>query len=295
MAITFNPLYDSGFVEDQTSTTPTSDEVVTSEAINYVLLPGNSFGNLTGSGTIPSGTNIQALLESALVGYLSPTFATFTLSGLFTNQLLATSTLEVGTQLGGNRTATWTTTNPSNITLNSVDIFDSTGSTSLALDIANDGTEAVVVPSNVLPTTGWVFTISAAPTQGSPFGRTFTVVGSYRIFFAPVSVIPTTSAQVRAFVGTSIFNTGTTTFTLNTGTTEVNFMFAIPNTAGAGNTRTLTSVIDLDAANANLTSSYLLTTFNVDDANGVGVSYKVYSLTIAVPYSTNHRHQITIV
>ena len=284
----YNPLLPKGLEEQQDAIDVTSDDVVTSEAINYVLLPGNSFGNLTGSGTIPPGTNLQALLKSALEGYLSPTFATFTLSGLST-------TLEVGTQLGGNRTATWTTTNPSNITPNSVDIFDSTGSTSLALDIANDGTEAVVVPSNVLPTTGWVFTISAAPTQGSPFGRTFTVAGSYRIFFAPVSVIPTTSAQVRAFVGTSIFNTGTTTFTLNTGTTEVNFMFAIPNTAGAGNTRTLTSVIDLDAANANLTSSYLLTTFNVDDANGVGVSYKVYSLTIAVPYSSNHRHQITIV
>lgn len=258
------------------------DLIILDKDFPVVLSGGKTFGRYANGTTIPAiGKTLNQFLDDVTTEYLIPTFATFTLSGLST-------TLEVGTQLGGNRTATWTTTNPSNITPNSVDIFDSTGSTSLALDIANDGTEAVVVPSNVLPTTGWVFTISASPTQGSPFGRTFTVAGSYRIFFAPVSVIPTTSAQVRAFVGTSIFNTGTTTFTLNTGTTEVNFMFAIPAT------RNLTSVIDLDAANANLTSSYLLTTFNVDDANSVGVSYKVYSLTIAVPYSTNHRHQITI-
>lgn len=286
----YNPLLPKRLEEQQEAIGVTANDVVTSEAINYVLLPGNSFGNLTGSGTIPPGTNLQALLESALEGYLSPTFATFTLSGLSTNQLLATSTLEVGTQLGGNRTATWTTTNPSNIIPDSVDIFDPP--IALAVDIANDGTEVVVVPSNLLTIAGRIFVINAAPTQGSAFGRTFTVLGSYKRYFGSVSSVPTSSADIKA-IPTTVFDNTSTSFTLNTGNVNKIFVIGIPFP------RTLSSVIDQDSANANVTSEYVLsgTLTEVTDAtNSTLVTYNIYINTVAaVPYSTNHRHQITII
>jgi len=56
----------------------------------------------------------------------------------------------------------------------------------------------------------------------------------------------------------------------------------------------IVSVIDLDALNADITASYVNSTFNVNDAGGSPVSYKNYNMTIAVPYPSNHRHQITI-
>ena len=267
------------------------DLIILDKDFPVVLSGGKTFGRYANGTTIPAiGKTLNQFLDDVMTEYLLPTFASFTIN-------YPSTTLEIGTNIGGSRIGTWSTTNSANIDLvgNAIQIINVTGGNAILTSTqVNSGTDSFIVASANITGSGWSFRIQATNTQSTVFSRLFSLSGSYRIFFAPVSTIPTTSAQVRAFVGTSIFNTGTTTFTLNTGTTEVNFMFAIPNTAGAGNTRTLTSVIDLDAANANLTSSYLLTTFNVDDANGVGVSYKVYSLTIAVPYSSNHRHQITI-
>jgi hypothetical protein len=62
---------------------------------------------------------------------------------------------------------------------------------------------------------------------------------------------------------------------------------------------TITDVTDLDATSANITANYIPTTFNVVDAAGNNVSYKVYTMINATPYTGggtppgNHRHQIT--
>ena len=61
-------------------------------------------------------------------------------------------------------------------------------------------------------------------------------------------------------------------------------------------TKSLVQVLDLDALNANITANYVagLSTFNVDDYAGTPVSYKVYTMTNAIPYTDgSHRHQIT--
>jgi hypothetical protein len=65
---------------------------------------------------------------------------------------------------------------------------------------------------------------------------------------------------------------------------------ALPTTVAASDT--ISSVIDLDALNADITSSYVLSTFNVNDGGGTAVSYKVYTMTIASPYASSHRHSI---
>lgn len=284
----YNPLLSKGLELQQEAIDVTSDDVLTSEAINYVLLPGNSFGNLTGSGTIPPGTNLQALLESALVGYLSPTFSSFSISGL--GSAFITNTLERGTQIGGNRTVTWANTNAANIDLISeFRIVDTTGNYQLASTDQLDFTEPVVVANALLVNT-WVFTIAATNTNNVDFSTTLTLTGSYRRFFGAVSTIPTTSAQVRAL--SSVFDNTSNTFILNTGSVEKIFVIAIPAT------KTLSTVIDLDAANALVTSEYVLsgTLTSIDDVSGSPVAYKVYINSIAsVPYTNNHRHQITII
>ena len=110
------------------------------------------------------------------------------------------------------------------------------------------------------------------------------------IFFAPVATAPTTSANVRA-IANKVFTDSANPFNLITSTVENDFAVALPTTSASNDT--ISSVIDLDALNADITTNYVLSTFNVDDAGGTAVSYNVYTLSNATSYATSHRHQIT--
>ena len=110
------------------------------------------------------------------------------------------------------------------------------------------------------------------------------------IFYAPVVNAPTTSANVRA-IANKVFTDSANPFNLITNTVENDFAVALPTTSASNDT--ISSVIDLDALNADITANYILSTFNVDDAGGTAVSYNVYTLSNATPYATSHRHQIT--
>lgn len=106
------------------------------------------------------------------------------------------------------------------------------------------------------------------------------------IFYGPSSSEPVDSSSVRS-LGNKVFTIDLSNpFILNTGNTQRIFTAAFP-------TNSITNVTDLDALNANITNSYILSTFNVDDGGGVATSYKIYTMTNAIPYSENHRHQIT--
>jgi len=115
----------------------------------------------------------------------------------------------------------------------------------------------------------------------------YNITYKYVVFYGPSSSAPSNSAGVRALTGKRFTDAGNT-FTLNTGSINTIFTVAIPATMS------LTQVLDLDALNANITANYVLSTFNVNDGGGTPVAYKIYTLTNAIPYSADHRHQITI-
>ena len=106
------------------------------------------------------------------------------------------------------------------------------------------------------------------------------------IFYGSTSSVPLSSSDVRELTN-NIFTDGLNPFTLNTGTTYNNFVVAMPSVLN------ITEVLDIDALSANITDSYIINTFNVLDFIGTNVSYDVYTMTNAIPYSSNHRHQIT--
>lgn len=107
------------------------------------------------------------------------------------------------------------------------------------------------------------------------------------VFYGVSANAPANSAGVRALT-TKIFSDGNNPFNLNTGTTSKIFTVAMPATLS------ITSVIDSDALSANITANYALSTFGVNDAGGTTVSYKVYTMTNAEPYTpTSHNHQVT--
>ena len=115
---------------------------------------------------------------------------------------------------------------------------------------------------------------------------TKTISFLFLIFYGPVSAAPTTSNEVRA-IATQIFTDGSNPFNLNTGSTLKDFTVAMPNTLS------ISQVLDLDALSANITASYVNNPFNVDDAGGTAVAYNVYTMSNSVPYSSNHRHEVT--
>lgn len=106
------------------------------------------------------------------------------------------------------------------------------------------------------------------------------------LFYGPTSSAPASSSDVRG-LPTARFTDSANPFNLETGSAERFFTVAVPATLS------VTEVLDLDALNANITANYVLSTFNVDDAGGTAVSYRVYTMTNAIPYSSNHRHRIT--
>jgi len=113
-----------------------------------------------------------------------------------------------------------------------------------------------------------------------------TVTGDYYNWYGAYGTsAPTQGSDIRTL--NSTFNTS---FTLNTGTTALFHTIAVPQYLD------LISVIDQDALNANITVDYQLsgTITQVPDGGGTLVQYKVYTLEITVPYSTNHRHNVVV-
>lgn len=106
------------------------------------------------------------------------------------------------------------------------------------------------------------------------------------IFYGPTSSAPATSSAVRN-LPSRIFTDGSNPFTLNTATTEKIFSAAMPSTLS------ISEVLDLDALNANITANYANSTISVADYTGTSSTYNVYTMTNAIPYTSNHRHQIT--
>lgn len=118
-----------------------------------------------------------------------------------------------------------------------------------------------------------------------------TITFQYGMFYGPATVLPTLSSDVRALENKTLVASGGTT-QLSTGSTQKFFTIALPTAVSS--TDTVTSVIDLDSLSADITTQYTsgLATFNVNDGGGAAVSYNVYTMTIATPYASSHRHSI---
>lgn len=237
-------------------------------------------GGLNAGSTILHRT-YDSILQAVLVPYINPVFNSFSVSGQAT-------TVEVGTTLSGSKTFTWSVTANSGV-VPTIDIFDNTASSTLLAGTPNDGTQSVTITTIQLNSNGATQSWKGVGNNTSPAGTfnssNFVVTGRFVDFFGNTSANSTNSAQVRA-LPQSVFHTGAFTNNLNTGSANVIFEYACQCT--------ISQVLDLDALNANITSQYVLSgTINVNDAGGTPRSTNIYRMTIGVPYSANHRHQIT--
>lgn len=128
---------------------------------------------------------------------------------------------------------------------------------------------------------------------GSVPSNPVTEVGYHKIWLGPVTSAPLTGADARTLL-TGVLTANLSAegkTTLNTGSEAIRFAILLPPGLG------LLSVRDSDSSDANLTPGYVLLNdnFTGQDANGSPVpGCSLFMLTQSVPYSSNHRHVITV-
>lgn len=278
---------------------------------NFVvsLANGKTLGKLTnGQTALLAGKTLQQGLEYLGIEDIYPTYVNPTIA--ITQSAAATG--EVGEAVSNTVTATFTKNDAGNLTAiriqkNGVDLTpNGTTSPFVKVDSAvrvngnisyrafadySAGALKNITPGNTPDDrTPAVRSINAPQAASTDFGSaTINLAGVYKIFYGPTSVAPDDSAEVRALGSSLLITTaGAIVIQLNTGSTEKIFSVSMPAT------RSLTGVSDLTVSGADITSQYVLTTFNVNDAFGTPVAYKTYTMQQAVAYSSNHVHQLTI-
>jgi len=261
-------------------------DYVFDEDIIVNLAGGKTLGKYINGQTINStGKTILQVFQDIATEVILGTFTSFSITG-------QNNTVEIGTTLIGSKTFNWNfTLNDSIIT--GINIVDVTASNILLANTPNDGTQATNITNKTLTTNGETqqFRLVAHDSESDTDinSNTITITSRFLRFWGATVASVSNSATVRALTNNA-FYTGSSSFTLATGTTLTKFTIALPPGI------TITSVIDSSALNVDITDEYILTgTINVLDAGGVNRSYNIYEMNISVPYSTNHNHLITTI
>lgn len=110
------------------------------------------------------------------------------------------------------------------------------------------------------------------------------ITGRWRVFWDVGMTLPTNSAGVRAMNSQLLLNN---TYPLQTGTTERRFYIAFPAVFD------LLKIEDEDALFQDVAAKYdFIQNIDVEDAGGTLHTYKLYAMTNAIAYLTDHLHRI---
>lgn len=224
---------------------------------------------------IPIGTDISDLpvntiLERILCPYIAPSVFSFFSSAIPT-------VVESGTTISGTKAFQMQFSELANITPNSLAIFNENLGTTVANNLAVTSPQSVAIGTIQLNGNGtsqsWKARIN--DTNNFFFSNLFTANSYYKQFFGNVSAFPTNSAEARALSNNSYSYNNSFSIVIS----STKFSIAIPAT------KSLVSVIT--ANNENITSSFVLSNMNVNDAGGNAVAYKIYNFSSAVALDTN--------
>lgn len=227
------------------------------------------------SGTTFNSVSITSVFDMLLYPYQLANFNTFDISGQPT-------TLEVGNSVtSGSKTFTWSTSNSSYITPNTIEISKITsGTVILATALANTGSTSITLGSAVtLSTVGsYTWQIKGTRTNSTLFTRNFTVNWLYKMFAdtSPNTIL--TAADVLAMSG-NLQNTinGTYAFAAN------NYKyFAIPNNL-PNPTLFKDQATNLNVGMADATDGYT-------DTNAGVYSFK--NLSVTNPYGITQTYRV---
>lgn len=188
-------------------------EITTSGSTTYTTTtPTTATVGGIAAGTSYVAATMQTVLDDLLHPYQTPTFSAFAMSGI--------STLEVGQETSGAQTFTWTTTNSSNITANSISITDVTGgSVVIESGVANTGSKAHTFSSPFTKSSAgtYRFTISATDSQSNTLTRNLDINYYWKVYYGESASTSLDEAGIEglrvgglqaAFAGTYAFAAG---------------------------------------------------------------------------------------
>jgi len=292
----------------------------------------NLFSGTTSPGiNVPVGTTVEDIrgqtFSNFIDNYVFPT-TDASISSNKSGQLIATPTLntvEVGTSLNETLTASFNqgqiqngngSAGPSLVGLPNTYTFTGPGiatsvvissmSSPININTSNPGYEIskAVFGSNIWSVniihsigTGVYFdskgniasNLDGNRVAGNVSDNSNTITGRYYAFYN-TGILPTNSNEVR--VGSSksfLSGSNAGSFNISISANEPLAFFAVP----AGKSAT---VLYVESSNADVTGSFSVTTFNVDDAGGNPVSYDIYTTTIGGGgYPSNATYNVTIV
>lgn len=262
--------------------------------ITVALSGGKTLGKYENGDTIPSaGKTFEEVMNLIAQETIYPTFVNPTFSLSWSSS--PSSTYEVGTNysntLNGNFNrglikgdfvgAVWDPNATQDYRAGAATSYTLNGTnqpgSSIAVNrVLTQGTNAFA--GSVAYATGPQPLDSSGANYDSPYpsgtinGTALNITARYKTFYGATATGATDSAAVRALSSSTWENVNSfTTGIFN----QVKFVIAIPAT------KNLVSVVT--ANNENITANFVLSTFNVNDAAGNPVSYKVYTFTSVTP------------
>lgn len=225
-------------------------------------------------GGLPANSNIlgqsfSEIIEAIVSPYVLPAFTGFTMTGQATP-------VESGTKILGLKSFAFGFSQAGNVLADSLEIID--GVISIGANLPIVSPQVIEVGSFVISGNGTsrVYSAKAKNTNNTVFvSGNFTIISRFLQFFGNVTTHPTTSLLVRALPENNFANINTFTKLIS----STKYTIAIPAT------KALVSVIT--ANNENITSGFVVSNFDVNDANGLAVPYKIYNFTSAIPLNIN--------
>jgi hypothetical protein len=245
------------------------------------LTGGKTVGRYATGSTIPAiGKTAQEVFLDIASEYLPPAFTAFAMSGQAT-------IVEVGTVISGNKTFTWATTNNGNVQLNTVKVTDVTNTVDIATGLANDGTEAITLPTpiskSLLASHQW--RASALNTQAGNFqSSVFTVNWQFKRFVGTNTNPTLDETAIEALANNSLGANNNGTYSLVAGGYKYlcfPFSYGSPTTStGIKDTATGFPVAMADSSDdtfySNIENGWSYGLVAVTNALGVTHNYRVY-------------------
>ena len=208
----------------------------------------------------------QEMWDGLLYPYQYPAFLSFLISG-------QGQTLECGVDTnGGVQTFTWSTSNPSNISTNSIDIWDVTGSSQLAGSQPNSGSLIIDIGAAItqdIHNEYWDWRIDAENTKAQTISRTFRVR-----FYSPTYYgVGAPGLSVAAVQGLTKAIQAKANRTYAFSPSSEVYYYAYPASFGL-----LTSILDANGFETigDWTLSVVSFTNNPPDYEGIATNYNVY-------------------
>jgi len=233
-----------------------------------------TIGGISAGSTFNSQT-MEEMWNSLLYPYQAPAFTSFSRTNLL-------STYEVGQTIDiGSQTFSWTTSNPSNVSANTISIVQNiTPITTLYGPSANLGSTAITLSasySSATPTTTTLYTISGVNTNGNTFNSIISRNWRFRVYYGTSSLTILTEPDIISLSNNPLSNSFSGTYSFAAGDYKY---FCYPSSFGTATTFK-DSLTNLDVP---METPYLVSVTNI---YGVTTNYRVHRTTNILGGSIN--------